>query len=55
MLRISDGKFDSKRLLRCIEQVGSDATKLVGQTITQLDVPNNASINEFKCYCRKCF
>ena len=46
MLRISDGKFDSKRLLRCIEQVGSDATKLVGQTITQLDVPGNASINE---------
>ena len=35
-----------KRLLRCIEQVGSDATKLVGQTITQLDVPGNASINE---------
>ena len=26
--------------------MGSDATKLVGQTITQLDVPGNASVNE---------
>ena len=46
MLRISDGKFDTQRLLRCIEQTGSDATKLIGQTITQENVPGNANINE---------
>ena len=33
MLRISDGKFDSKKILRAIESVG-DPTDLIGRTIT---------------------
>ena len=33
MLRISDGKFDSKKILRAVASVGT-ATDLIGRTIT---------------------
>ena len=33
MLRVSDGKFDSKKILRAIESVGTP-TDLIGRTIT---------------------
>ena len=46
MIRVSDGKFDTQKVLRCIEVGTSDATKLIGQTITQANVAGNASINE---------
>ena len=35
MIRISDNKFDTQKVLRCIEVGTSDATKLINQTITQ--------------------
>ena len=46
MIRVSDGKWDTQKVLRCIEVGTSDATKLIGQTITQANVAGNASINE---------
>ena len=46
MIRVSDGKWDTQQVLRCIEVGTSDATKLIGQTITQANVAGNASINE---------
>ena len=33
MLRISDGKFDSKKILRAVSSVG-EPTDLIGRTIT---------------------
>ena len=46
MIRVSDGNWDTQKVLRCIEVGTSDATKLIGQTITQANVPGNGSINE---------
>ena len=46
MIRVSDGKFDTKKVLRCIEVGTSDTTRIIGQTITQANVAGNASINE---------
>jgi len=46
MLRVSDGKWDTKKVLRCKEVGVSDAANLVGQTITQANVPSNININE---------
>ena len=37
MLRVSDGKWETKTILRCTEVNGSDASSLIGQTITQKD------------------
>ena len=47
MLRISDGKFDSKKILRAISSVGGTSTDLIGRTITGVTSENN-------CYCRNC-
>ena len=46
MLRVSDGKWDTQKVLRCLEVGTSDASNLIGKTITQADVPGDASINE---------
>ena len=46
ILRVSDGKWDTKRILRCIEVGSSDATNLVGQTITQANDPTDSNVNE---------
>ena len=46
ILRVSDGKWDTKKVIRCTEVGTSDATNLVGQTITQANDPTSATINE---------
>jgi len=46
MLRISDGKWDTRKILRCLELGTSDASNLIGQQITQEDDPTNTSVNE---------
>ena len=46
ILRVSDGKWDTKKILRCIEIGNSDATNLIGQTITQPNNLTDSSINE---------
>ena len=46
ILRISDGKWDTKKIIRCTEVGTSDATNLIGQTITQANDPTSATINE---------
>ena len=46
MLRVSDGKWDTQKVLRCTEVGTSDASNLIGQTITQANVPGDASVNE---------
>ena len=46
MLRVSDGKWDTRKILRCLEVGTSDATTLIGQTITQANNPTNTSINK---------
>src|SRR5210317_935247 len=46
ILRASDGKWDTQQVLRCLEVGTSNATNLIGQTITQANVPSDGSINE---------
>src|SRR6056300_380547 len=46
ILRASDGKWDTQRVLRCIEVGTSDAANLIGQTITQANIPGDPTINE---------
>ena len=46
ILRVSDGKWDTKKIIRCTEVGTSDATNLIGQTITQANDPTSATINE---------
>ena len=46
VLRLSDGKWDTRLILRCLEVGTSDASNLIGQTITQADNPTNPAINE---------
>ena len=46
MLRVSDGKWDTQKVLRCTEVGTSDAANLIGQTITQANVAGDGSINE---------
>ena len=46
MLRVSDGKWDTKKIIRCLALGTSDAANLVGQTITQANDPTSASVNE---------
>ena len=45
MLRVSDGKWDSQLVMRCIATTG-DTLNLIGRTITQLNDSGNSSINE---------
>ena len=45
MLRVSDGKWDSQLVLRCIGTSG-DTLKLIGRTITQPNVADDATINK---------
>ena len=35
MLRVSDGKWETRTILRCLETGNSDTSNLIGQTITQ--------------------
>ena len=46
ILRASDGKWNTQKVLRCTEVGISNAANLVGQTITQVDVPSDPTINE---------
>jgi len=46
ILRVSDGKWDTKKVIRCTEVGTSDATNLIGQTITQANDPISATVNE---------
>ena len=46
MLRVSDGKWDTKKIIRCLALGTSDAANLVGQKITQANDPTSASVNE---------
>jgi len=46
ILRVSDGKWDTKKVIRCTEVGTSDATNLIGQTITQANDPTSATVNE---------
>ena len=46
MLRISDGKWDTRKILRCLEVGTSDASNLIGQKVTQANDPTNTSVNE---------
>src|SRR6056300_779121 len=46
ILRASDGKWDTQQVLRCLEVGTSNATNLIGQTITQANVPSDSNINE---------
>ena len=46
IFRASDGKWDYRKILRCLELGTSDASTLVGQTITQADDPTDATVNK---------
>jgi|10_taG_2_1085330.scaffolds.fasta_scaffold00333_17 hypothetical protein len=46
MMRVSDGKWDTLKVMRVIESGTSDASNLIGQTITQANDSSDGSINE---------
>ena len=46
MLRVSDGKWDTKKIIRCLALGTSEPTNLIGQTITQANNPVSATVNE---------
>ena len=46
MLRVSDGKWQTAKVLRCKEVGTSDALNLIGQTITQANIPSDLNVNE---------
>ena len=46
MLRVSDGKWDTKKIIRCLALGTSDAANLVGQKITQANDPTSSTVNE---------
>ena len=46
MMRVSDGKWDSLKVMRVTESGTSDASNLIGQTITQANDASDGSINE---------
>ncbi len=46
MLRISDGKWDTRKILRCLELGTSDASNLIGQKVTQANDPTDTNVNE---------
>ena len=47
LLRVSDGNFSTQKILKAtlVSPSNGDMTKLVGQTITQANIPGNANIN----------
>ena len=46
MLRVSDGKWDTKKIIRCLALGTSEPTNLIGQTITQANNPISATVNK---------
>ena len=46
MIHVSDGKWNTAKILRATTTGTNDTSNLVGQTITQADNPLSASINE---------
>ena len=46
ILRVSDGKWDTKKIMRVVEVGSSEAANLIGQTITQENDPVDTSVNE---------
>ena len=54
MLRVSDGKWDSQLVLRCIGTSG-DTLKLIGRTITQPNVADDATINKASAVIENAF
>ena len=46
MLRVSDGKWDTKKIIRALQVGTADAANLVGQTITQANDPTSSTVNE---------
>jgi hypothetical protein len=46
MLRVSDGKWDTKKIIRCLAVGTSEPTNLIGQTITQANDPTSPTVNE---------
>jgi len=46
ILRVSDGKWDTKKIIRCLALGNSEPTNLIGQTITQANNPTDTNINE---------
>ena len=46
MLRVSDGKWDTKKIIRCLALGTSEPTNLIGQTITQANNPVSATVNK---------
>ena len=46
ILRASDGKWDTQKVIRCTEVGTSNSTHLIGQTITQANIPGDGSVNE---------
>jgi hypothetical protein len=46
MLRVSDGKWDTRKIIRALQVGTADAANLVGQTITQANDPTSATVNE---------
>ena len=46
MLRVSDGKWDTKKIIRCLALGNSEPTNLIGQTITQANNPISSTVNE---------
>ena len=46
ILRVSDGKWDTKKIMRVVEVGDSQAAHLIGQTITQENDPVDTSVNE---------
>jgi len=43
---VSDGKWDTKKIIRCLALGNSEPTNLIGQTITQANNPTDTNINE---------
>ena len=46
MLRVSDGKWDTRKIIRALQVGTADAANLVGQTITQANDPTSSTVNE---------
>ena len=46
MLRVSDGKWDTRKIIRCLALGTSEPTNLIGQTITQANNPVSATVNK---------
>jgi|TARA_B110000444_G_scaffold261510_1_gene314442 hypothetical protein len=46
MLRVSDGKWDTRKIIRCLAVGSTNTSNLVGQVITQANDPTDATVNE---------